>query len=77
MNSTATRICAIAADILGIEAEELGPQSGLDVTDGWDSIQHLSIMMDVEAEFGARFSPGELAQLQTVEQIAAKVDVNN
>lgn len=74
MSDTVSRISEIVADILGLEPEHLDAASGVDVTDGWDSIQHLTIMMDVEAEFGTRFSPGQLADAQTLGAIAGLID---
>ena len=74
MSDTLSRISEIVADILGLEPEDLDAASGVDVTDGWDSIQHLAIMMDVEAEFSTRFTPGQLADAQTMGAIVGLID---
>ena len=37
--------------------------------DGWDSLMHVSLMMNVEAEFGVRFTSSEVATLKTVGEL--------
>ena len=38
--------------------------------DGWDSLMHVSLMMNVESGFDVRFSSSEVAVLKTVGELA-------
>lgn len=67
------RIRIIAAEILGLDPGELTEESGVDVTEEWDSLRHLTIMTGVEQQFGHRFSPEDLAEAQTIAAIAARL----
>lgn len=40
----------------------------------WDSLKHLEIVFAVEAAFGVSFSAEEIAELQDVAGLKAKVD---
>jgi acyl carrier protein len=60
-------IVQIVADVLGpTAARELGDDSGLDITPGWDSMQHLAIVMAIEEELGVRVDPEDLAKHRTI-----------
>ena len=39
----------------------------------WDSINHLSLILECEAEFGLSFSVEEIENLKSVEQILKKI----
>lgn len=59
-------ICEVSADILGLDPASLGDASGVDVTKGWDSLQHLSILMALEQELDVQTDPDDLATYKTV-----------
>jgi len=42
--------------------------------DGWDSLMHVTLMLDVERAFSVRFSSGEVADLVDVGQLIELVD---
>jgi acyl carrier protein len=65
------RTCAITADIFGVPAEQVGPQSSPDTIETWDSINHLNLVLALEQEFGIQFTPEEIEQLLSVELIVA------
>jgi acyl carrier protein len=58
------------ADILGHDPAQLGDDSGLDVTAGWDSLQHLSIIMALEEELGVRVDPEDVTTHRTIGAIS-------
>lgn len=60
------------ADILGCAPAEISDESAVDVTSGWDSLQHLSVMMTLEEELGVRIEPEDFVENKTV---AAIVDL--
>lgn len=67
------RIRGVVAEILDLDPGELTAESGVDVTGEWDSLRHLTIMMEVEQQFGHEFSPEDLAEAQTIAAIAARL----
>ena len=36
---------------------------------GWDSLNHLSLMVAIENEFGVKFTHGEVAKMQNVDDL--------
>jgi acyl carrier protein len=55
----------LIADILGIDASRIGPDSGPGTIDNWDSLAHLSIVTAVEERFGVRFSMTDVREIST------------
>ena len=39
--------------------------------DGWDSLNHVNLMILIEEEFGVRFTTGEVSALQNVGELNA------
>jgi acyl carrier protein len=42
--------------------------------EAWDSVQNVTLVMEVEQEFGVRFSTSEIAYLKNVGELADLVD---
>lgn len=63
------RVQRILADILQIPAEQITPESSPDIIENWDSMNHLSLVLALEQEFGVHFVPEEIGQLSSVEVI--------
>jgi acyl carrier protein len=42
--------------------------------DAWDSVQNVTLVMEVEQDFGVRFSTSEIAYLKNVGEFADLVD---
>lgn len=51
-----SRIKEIIADVIKVAGSELGPESALGITDGWDSLAQLEIIARLEQESGIRLS---------------------
>jgi acyl carrier protein len=41
--------------------------------DGWDSLNHLRLVLTVERDFGVKFSASEIGRLQNVGEFAALI----
>jgi acyl carrier protein len=63
----------IAADILRVDPAELTENSGMDITDGWDSLRQLMIIMEVEQQCGCRFDVADLEEAHTIAAIADRL----
>ena len=63
------RIQEIAAGVFGIPADEMPPDASNDTLAGWDSLQHLELMLAIEMEFGVRVSSEAMPALLSLEAI--------
>lgn len=69
----------LAADVLGIPRSQIDSHSTPEHIENWDSIQHVSLLVAIEEQFGVEFDPDEISQMQSIgkitELLAAKVAV--
>ena len=56
---------SLVANALKVQPEQIGPEDGLLKTPGWDSMAHVSIMLEIERTFGVDISE-ELMNCRTV-----------
>ena len=42
----------LAADVFGVGVETLTPETAFGSIEGWDSVNHLRLVMETEAKFG-------------------------
>ena len=68
------QVQGIAADVLMIPEEQVGPQSSPESIENWDSVQHLSLVLALEERFGVQFDPEEIDQMRSIGQIAALLE---
>jgi len=60
---------SLIATILEINANDLDEQSGLNVTENWDSLNQFMITSAIESEFGIKLTFAELEDLSTLQKI--------
>ena len=65
-----SRVCEIASDVL---QSDVAPESSPETIESWDSVQHLSLVLALEEEYGFQFSPEEMDQAKTVGGLARLV----
>ncbi len=65
---------AIAGDILGVPPDSLEPGSSPENIDGWDSVQHLNLVLAMEDHFGVQIEPEEFEKMNSLGAIATFVD---
>ena len=63
----------VIADVLGLDPFTLGPEASPDTVPGWDSIQHLGLIIALEQEFGVRFAPEEIEEALSLQAIVEQV----
>lgn len=68
-----SRLRSVFASVLGVEATTLAEESAPESIASWDSLNHLSLMMAIEAEFGVVFEPTEMMALRTYGTILQRV----
>jgi acyl carrier protein len=57
---------SLVAGILDVDPATLTEESGMNVTDTWDSVQHLMIMTEIEQETGLRLPFAEVEKATTL-----------
>ena len=60
-------------DVFADNSIVLRPETTAKDVDGWDSFNHLSIMVAVEGRFGIRFGTKEIEQLTNVGELAGLI----
>lgn len=64
------KICAIIAKALEVDLEFVTPETTSNDIDDWDSLGHLTILMELGAEFGSEIEGNsELASAVSVQEI--------
>lgn len=73
ISSTLDDVRQIAADVLQIPLQQIAPDSSPATISGWDSVQHLSLVLAVEERFRVQFGPEDFDEMKSVRQIAELV----
>jgi len=64
------QVAGMAADVMGVDASTLDERSGPEQIQTWDSVQHLNLVLALEAQFSLQFEPEEIDQMTTLGRIA-------
>jgi acyl carrier protein len=64
-------VMQIAADVFQAAPGTLTPESSPGSVEGWDSAQHLNLVLALEQRFRVEFLPEEFDQMQSLGEIAA------
>ena len=67
------RVRAVVAATFGVAAADLTAASGADSIEAWDSMNHLHLIVALEAELGVSFDPEVAVELTTVGAIIEAV----
>ncbi len=51
-NSLPQAFFELAADVFGVDVETLSPETAFGSIEGWDSVNHLRLVMETESQFG-------------------------
>ncbi|HEV8657051.1 MAG TPA: acyl carrier protein [Thermoanaerobaculia bacterium] len=60
----------LAADVLGVPRSQVQGDSTPEHIENWDSIQHVSLMIAIEEQFGVEFNPDEIGHMESIGKIA-------
>ena len=63
------RVRGIAADVLRLPGNQITAQSSPQNIEGWDSVQHLNLVLALEQEFGVQFEPEEIDQMNSIGRV--------
>ena len=65
-NEILAKINEIAKDVFDNDEVELTEATTANDVEEWDSLSHLSLISDIEGEFGIRFTLSEISDLKNV-----------
>ena len=68
-----SEVCGVAADVFAIDALSLTGASSPEQIEAWDSVQHLSLVLALEAKYGIQFAPEEMEGMKDLGAIATLV----
>jgi acyl carrier protein len=71
--ATVDAVCEVVGDVFGVPRAELSGLTTREQVPEWDSLGHLNLMLALEDEFDTSFSVEEMATLDSVAAIAARV----
>ena len=71
--SDVDRIRGVMARILEIPVNEVKASSTRQALPNWDSLRHLDLVMEVEAEFGCSFTMEEMTRIASVEDFLSTI----
>jgi len=66
-------VIALVADVLGVQKDELGPDSSMENTPLWDSVEHMDICLAFERRFGVALDMDTIAAAVSIRSLTAKV----
>jgi acyl carrier protein len=56
--------------------DKIDNSMSIDNVDGWDSMAHVALIMELQKEFGISISPAEAVELTSVEKIIKYLNEN-
>ena len=59
VNGVEDRVRSILCDVFGLEPDDVGPDTSVDTVEGWDSLQHLTVVLALEEEFAIQLDDEE------------------
>lgn len=67
------RVRSVLGDVFGIDPASVDDDTSRDTVEGWDSLQHLTLVLSLEEEFDVHFDDEESVSLVTYPLIVATV----
>ncbi|MFP6626600.1 MAG: acyl carrier protein [Deltaproteobacteria bacterium] len=59
------RIKELMAGLFSLDSSDVGPDSSIETVEGWDSLQHVNLIMAMEQEFSVTFEVEDAAEMTT------------
>lgn len=68
------RIREVLAEILRLDPSEVGNDAALGTTPGWDSANHINLVLSLEEEFSITLEVDEIEQMTSLREAARMVE---
>lgn len=69
-----SQVLEVASDVFGVAPSSLSAASSPDTVENWDSVQHLNLVLALEARFGVQINPEDIEKMKSlgaIEQVVA------
>lgn len=73
-DTTLEKLQSVFRDVFDDDEVSINRQSSADDVDGWDSLMHVSLMINVEREFGVKFTTTQVASLKDVGELVDLIE---
>jgi acyl carrier protein len=73
-DETLNQLNLVIRDVFVDDGIVVGRESTAEDVDGWDSLSHARLIMEIERRFGVSFAPGEAMDLANVGELADAID---
>jgi len=67
------RLRGVFAAVFGVDGDALTDETSPNTVAGWDSVNHLHLVLALEGEFEVQFDPGEIAELSSFGRIRERL----
>jgi len=74
MATTLGRLNQVFQDVFDDDELVVDEKTTAQDVEGWDSLTHVTLLVNVEKAFGVRFSSSEIASLKNVGQLVSLID---
>jgi acyl carrier protein len=74
MSETLDRLNGVFQQVFDDDELDVGRETTAKDVEGWDSLMHVTLLINVEKAFGVRFSSSEVASLQRVGDLADLIE---
>ena len=72
--SVFTEMTTIVRDVLGDPGVELTPNTTADDVPGWDSMAHITLIVEAECRFGIQFQIAEIEALHNLGELVRAIE---
>jgi acyl carrier protein len=69
MSDVLSRLNQVFQDVFDDDELTINPETAAPDVEGWDSLMHVTLVVNVEKAFGVRFSSSEVAALKNVGEL--------
>ncbi len=74
MSDTLDRLNGVFQQVFDDDELEITPETTAKDVEGWDSLMHVTLLINVEKAFGVKFSSSEVASLKSVGDLAGLIE---
>lgn len=67
------KVRRLASELFDVPAGQITAESSPATLKHWDSVQHLNLVLALEEEFGVKFEPDDMENMQSIGQVTRAV----